>query len=456
MTVPMPARNTTEDVVARAADKCLRLACMKHFPMVPIGDVAEVVSGGTPATGKAEFWDGDVVWVTPKDLGKPHNIEVDSAERAITRLGLESSSARLLPEGTVLLSSRAPIGHLGIAKRPLATNQGFKNIICSKRLNNRFLFHILRGSIDELAAEGRGNTFTEIPGKVVKVFNVPLPALAVQEAVAGFLDALYLKLSGQRIELPPLPTPLGEHRQIVGRIDELAAQVHEAHTLRQQAILEAAALIASCVSQLFREGARHGWGQGVLGDYVADDCYGTSEKTSNDNSGTPVLRMGNIQGGRLDLRDLKYLHFSEKAHDRLMLARGDILVNRTNSAELVGKCAVFGAEGDYSFASYLIRLRLDLQRAEPHLVAAYINSPLGRAYMLSEKKQMTGQANVNSTKLKALPIALPPLPEQRRIVAELDALQAEVDALKRLQAETAAELDALLPAILDRAFKGEL
>jgi type I restriction enzyme S subunit len=76
--------------------------------------------------------------------------------------------------------------------------------------------------------------------------------------------------------------------------------------------------------------------------------------------------------------------------------------------------------------------------------------------MFSERKQMTGQANVNATKLKALPIALPPLAEQRRIVAELDALQAEVDALKRLQAETEAELDALLPAILDRAFKGEL
>jgi type I restriction enzyme S subunit len=76
--------------------------------------------------------------------------------------------------------------------------------------------------------------------------------------------------------------------------------------------------------------------------------------------------------------------------------------------------------------------------------------------MFSERRQMTGQANVNATKLRALPIPLPPIPEQRRIVAELDALQAEVDALKRLQSETAAELDALLPAILDRAFKGEL
>lgn len=162
------------------------------------------------------------------------------------------------------------------------------------------------------------------------------------------------------------------------------------------------------------------------------------------------MRMGNIQHGRLDLTDLKYLHLSEKDRAKLLLKPGDILVNRTNSAELVGKCAVFDLEDDYSFASYLIRLRLDQDRAEPRLVAAYINSPLGRAYMLNEKRQMTGQANVNSTKLKALPIALPSLPKQRRIVAKLDALQAEVDALKRPQAATAAELDALLPSILDR------
>ena len=97
-----------------------------------------------------------------------------------------------------------------------------------------------------------------------------------------------------------------------------------------------------------------------------------------------------------------------------------------------------------------------MEKADTYLIASFINSPSGRAYMFNERKQMTGQANVNATKLKALPIALPPLTEQRRIVAELDALQAEVDALKCLQSETAAELDAFLPAVLDRAFKYEL
>lgn len=268
-----------------------------------------------------------------------------------------------------------------------------------------------------------------------------------------------IKTELKAIRLLPIPIPLpplAEQRRIVARIEELAAQIQEARTLHRQAAEEAEAILASRISQLFGKGVQHGWRAGVLADYVADDCYGTSEKTSDDSSGTPILRMGNIQDGCLDFRDLKYLHLSKKERAKLLLKRGDILVNRTNSAELVGKCAVFEGEGEYSFASYLIRLRLDMQQAEPGLVAAYINSPLGRAYMLSEKKQMTGQANVNSTTLKALPITLPSLPEQRRIVTELNAFQAELDGLKRLLAEIAAELDALLPAILDRAFKGEL
>jgi type I restriction enzyme S subunit len=265
------------------------------------------------------------------------------------------------------------------------------------------------------------------------------------------------ELKAKRLLPVPVPLPpLQEQWRIVARIEELAAQIHEARTLRQETVDEAEALVASKISNIFKNGGSKSWTIGRLADYVINDCYGTSEKTSDDKTGIPILRMGNIQNGRLDFRGLKYLHLSKKEQTRLLLRKGDILVNRTNSAELVGKCAVFDIDEEYSFASYLIRLRLDPERADPRLVAAFINSPAGRGYMLSEKRQMTGQANVNATKLKNLPIALPPLPEQRRIVAEMDALQVEVDALKRLQSETAAELDALLPSILDRAFNGEL
>jgi type I restriction enzyme S subunit len=280
-----------------------------------------------------------------------------------------------------------------------------------------------------------------------------------------FRDLLYryvpggikTELKSKRLLPIPVPLPsLEEQRRIVAKIDELAAKIEEARCLGRKAMAEAETLLPSEISYLFSKGKENGWTTEFLRDYMIDDCYGTSEKTSDDNSGTPIFRMGNIQSGRLDLRDLRYLHLNDKDRAKLLLKKGDILVNRTNSAELVGKCAVFDLEGEYGFASYLIRLCLDKDRAEPRLVASYINSPTGRAYMFSERKQMTGQANVNATKLKALPIALPSLPEQRRIVAYLDGLQAKVEVLKHLQSQSSTELDALLPSILDKAFKGEL
>ena len=286
-------------------------------------------------------------------------------------------------------------------------------------------------------------------------FFICTPAFRGQVAAQGSTNYAAIRpndVLGYKIPLPPLP----EQRRIVARIESLAAQIEEARGLRHLAEKETELLVNTKIAALFEQGTKDGWRVGRLGDYVVDDCYGTSERTTDDASGIPVLRMGNIQNGRLDLRYLKFLHLSEKDKEKLLLKPGDVLVNRTNSAELVGKCAVFDQPSEYSFASYIIRLRLDTKRAHPRLVAAYINSPAGRSYMFTERKQMTGQANVNATKLRALPMALPSLEEQRRIVAYLDGFQAKVDALKKLQSETAAELAALLPSILDKAFKGEL
>ena len=253
----------------------------------------------------------------------------------------------------------------------------------------------------------------------------------------------------------PLPH-IEEQKRIVAKIESLLAKIEEARRLRAEALEEAESLVGTAVLRFFAQDKENGWSEGKIGDYVLDDLYGTSEKTTDDETGTPILRMGNIQHGRLDTSDLKYLHLNEKDRKKLLLRKGDILVNRTNSAELVGKCAVFELEEEYAFASYLIRLRFNTERANPKLVAAYINSPIGRTYMFSERKQMTGQANVNAKKLKAMPIPLPSISEQRRIVTYLDSLQAKVDELKGLQAETEKEIEELVPSILDKAFKGEL
>jgi type I restriction enzyme S subunit len=265
------------------------------------------------------------------------------------------------------------------------------------------------------------------------------------------------ELKAKRLLPIPIPLPpLNEQRRIVTRIEELAALMEEAQGLRVKAREEAARLVAHTVSELFTAHRHSGWTRFRLDELVTEVRYGTSEKAHDEPSGTPILRMGNIQGGRLDLTDLKYLYISDRDRENLLLRPGDVLVNRTNSAELVGKCAVFEEGSDYTFASYLIRLRFDSTRADARLIAAYINSPIGRAYMFSKRKQMTGQANVNSKTLRVMPVSLPSIEEQRRIVAYLDGLQAQANELTALQAATQAELGALLPSVLDRAFRGEL
>ena len=222
----------------------------------------------------------------------------------------------------------------------------------------------------------------------------------------------------------PLP-PLSEQRRIVAKIGRLATKIEEAQTLRRKGNVATERLIDASLVRIFKDEQDDKWCDGCLGDYVVDDCYGISEKTHDEPIGYPILRMGNIQNGVLDVSDLKYLQISEKDRHKWILLSGDILVNRTNSAELVGKCAVFDLEGEWGYASYIIRLRLDADRANPYLVARYINSSIGREYMVREKKQMTGQANVNAKKLKALPIKLPPIRQQKRIIGYLDGLQPE-------------------------------
>jgi type I restriction enzyme S subunit len=161
------------------------------WPIVRLGDVATVIGGGTPSTSHAEYWNGDVSWITPKDLTGYTNIYINKGERSISRKGLENSSARILPEGTVLLTTRAPIGYVAIASAELCTNQGFKSFICdNKKLHNLFLYYWLKGNTEYLQSIGTGTTFMEIPGKRTKEIEIPIPPLPTQQAIAATLSCL--------------------------------------------------------------------------------------------------------------------------------------------------------------------------------------------------------------------------------------------------------------------------
>lgn len=134
-----------------------------------IADIANVVAGGTPNTGNSDFWNGDIGWITPADLSGYKYRYIAHGSRNISNAGLNNSSACLLPKNTILLSSRAPIGYVSIAEKELATNQGFKNLICDDtQVDYRFMYYWLQLNADALKSFASGATFPELSAGTVK------------------------------------------------------------------------------------------------------------------------------------------------------------------------------------------------------------------------------------------------------------------------------------------------
>lgn len=152
-----------------------------------LGEICEIVSGSTPKTGIEEYWDGDVKWITPAEIDDDSYIITDSV-RKITELGVKKTGLSPLPEGTVILSSRAPIGKVAIAGCEMYCNQGFKNLICSDIINNRFLYWFLKGNRAYLNSLGRGATFKEISKQIVSAIEINVPMLSEQKAAVSQLE----------------------------------------------------------------------------------------------------------------------------------------------------------------------------------------------------------------------------------------------------------------------------
>lgn len=155
---------------------------------VKLGEVCRVASGSTPATGIEDFWNGDICWITPTDLGKLVEKKICSSSRYISKIGYDSSGTELVPPGSVVISSRAPIGHLGIAKVPLCTNQGCKSFIPTESIDSDYLYFALKKSIPILQSLGSGATFTEISKSQLASFKIPLPPLPEQKRIAAILN----------------------------------------------------------------------------------------------------------------------------------------------------------------------------------------------------------------------------------------------------------------------------
>ena len=168
-----------------------------------LGDICEIVSGSTPKTGISDYWDGDVKWITPAELSDDSYIIYDS-DRKITALGVEKTGLRAFPAGTVILSSRAPIGKVAIAGCEMYCNQGFKNLICSDKINNRYLYWFLKGHKEFLNSLGRGATFKEISKQIVAAIEINVPEIRKQEEAVQTLEKVSQLIHLRESELQSL------------------------------------------------------------------------------------------------------------------------------------------------------------------------------------------------------------------------------------------------------------
>lgn len=169
-----------------------------NWATLPLGEVAEIIGGGTPSTKEARYWDGEVPWITPKDLSGHSSFFISQGERFITNEGLDKSSAKLIPTNSVLYTSRAPIGYLAVNNRPVATNQGFKSLVPKVGFDYKYLYYLLKSSRKEVLAFASGGTFAEIGAAAFSKVELPFPPLEIQRAIGTILFNLDSKIEANK------------------------------------------------------------------------------------------------------------------------------------------------------------------------------------------------------------------------------------------------------------------
>src|SRR5438552_3646209 len=156
--------------------------------LLPLGELGDIASGSTPKTSVKEYWNGDIPWITPADLTNHEGVWFRGKLKRISKLGFEASSTRMLPRGSILFSSRAPIGHCAVAAYRLCTNQGFKSLIPNQRLDSLYGYFALRAVTPSIVSRGRGATFAEVSKEIMESVRIPVRPLPEQKRIAAILE----------------------------------------------------------------------------------------------------------------------------------------------------------------------------------------------------------------------------------------------------------------------------
>lgn len=334
----------------------------------------------------------------------------------------------LLQEGDILISSANSWNLVGkVAQVPAlpysATAGGFIAIVRAKRdhIDPQFLYHWLATESSQAAIRACGRQTTSIS-------NLSIP---------------------QFLALPIVVPELCEQQ----RIASIVKKVNDLRRKRQEAIRLANDFLRTVFLDMFGDPELNpkGFTKGTIRDLVRSANYGTSEKASEEVGKYPILRMNNItyEGG-WNFSSLKYVNLDEVSASKYMAQKGDILFNRTNSKELVGKTAVYMEDKQMAIAGYLVRVRVN-DHGNPHYIAAYLNSAHGKQILEARAKSIVGMANINAQEMQDIPLLLPPVELQNKYAAIVEAMQIRLKTHQAFSLESEALHSALSHRFFGRA-----
>lgn len=388
---------------------------------VALKEVCRITNGGTPKSGVESLWHGGVAWLTPAEMGKRLTPYVRQTARTISQEGLANSSAKLVPPGSVILSTRAPIGHLAINEAPMAFNQGCRGLTPGDNLDTSYLYYFLYFSRDALDDLGTGTTFKELSSSNLANFQIPLP-------------------------------PLDEQRRIVAVLDTAFAGIETATTNTQKNLTNARALFQNCLANVFDAHDSEST-EVTLGSLVSIQGGFAFKSSEYVDSGHFLIRIGNVQDGHISLNNPKYVNLDKRTKPFELWA-GDMLTSLTGN---IGRVAVV-QESDLPAALNQRVARLAMRSNAPvtsRYVRHFLASTLFRN-TLSKAGHGTAQQNVSSNEIGQIRISYPPKSLQDISCDRLDQFSDEIESLISNYHNKLAALTELKQSLLQKAFAGEL
>ena len=387
--------------------------------MAKLGDVCTVVSGTTPKSSCPDYWNGTLNWVTPAELTDDSDTIFES-QRKITELAVSDSSLKPFPAGTVLLSSRAPIGKVAIAGQEMYCNQGFKNLVCSDAIYNRYLFHFLKSKTAYLNSLGRGATFKEISKSIVEQIEIPLPPLDDQHHIATVLDKVTDLIAQRRAQLDKLDL-----------------------------------LVKSRFVEMFGDPVLNpmNWPSVPLSD-MADIVSGITKgrKTKeHDLIEVPYMAVSNVKDGYIDWTTVKTIAATQAEIDQYRLLPDDVLMTEGGDPDKLGRGAIIKKPLENCIhQNHIFRVRLDEAKIRPVYFAEYLQHQKAKQYFLRCAKQTTGIASINMTQLKGLPTLVPPTELQINFDKEIE----QINKTKSDLNQSLSKLETLRKSIMQDNFGG--